>query len=334
MKQELALEIEMFSDLQRFAVVAGLHEKPEIMASDEDGMDSRGIMFDPLPGFHFGVCSATHVRTPQLANFFLDEPTFMVILVMEGSSSYTFKTRGGPSFTLQKNMFLLGYWDNVALDMLFPEQDSYSHIAFYIRELALKSYLGESSHSLILERIFAAAPGTASGAAATGLASPELLIQARQFLDWQEERDLLGLRCATLDCFAKFFSNPSVLEESTSPFIYEQDKKRMAKLKEDIEENFLTIETATDICASCGMSFSKANKVFKALYSTTIANYIHHCKMAHAYSLLVNRKCNVSECAFEVGYSNISHFIAAFKKSYRITPKAATRMRPEMSMAG
>jgi AraC-like DNA-binding protein len=36
---------------------------------------------------------------------------------------------------------------------------------------------------------------------------------------------------------------------------------------------------------------------------------------------------NVSECAWDVGYNNISHFVAVFKKRFGITPGALLARR-------
>ena len=330
MRQDLLKEkCERLSDLQNLERSYRLHEKPAITNCNDEGLSGKGIAFNPLPGFHFGICDLTQLRSPLHTDFWVDEPTLMVILVLKGSSVHTFKTKKFPAHALQESMYLIGYCDNISLEMFFPEQGNYSHIAFFVQESALRAYLGESSHHLIRSRIDAAAECSASGAAITGIAVPELLVQAWQFLDWQEDKDILQLRCAALNCFAKFFANPATLNSASSPVISEQDKNRIIKLKRYIEKDFLTIDSAVSICALCDMSFSKANRLFKELYSTTIANYVRDCKMRHAYSLLADRKCNVSECAFEVGYSNISHFIHVFKKCYNITPKTAHRLGSE-----
>nr|WP_269203853.1 AraC family transcriptional regulator [Pseudodesulfovibrio alkaliphilus] len=101
----------------------------------------------------------------------------------------------------------------------------------------------------------------------------------------------------------------------------------MAELKSAIEKDFSSVRSVADLCAGIGMSLSKANKAFKALYAISIAQYIQQCKMSYAYSVLVQRQLNVSECTFAVGYSNASHFITAFKKHFGITPKAVSRLR-------
>jgi AraC-like DNA-binding protein len=47
--------------------------------------------------------------------------------------------------------------------------------------------------------------------------------------------------------------------------------------------------------------------------------------------MLKERKMNVSQCAFAVGYSNVGHFISAYKKLYGITPKQTMRQMQELT---
>jgi len=60
---------------------------------------------------------------------------------------------------------------------------------------------------------------------------------------------------------------------------------------------------------------------FKQIYGDTVFNFLWEYKMEYARRKLDTKKYNVSEVAYEVGYSTPSHFIAAFKKKFLITPK-------------
>jgi transcriptional regulator GlxA family with amidase domain len=50
---------------------------------------------------------------------------------------------------------------------------------------------------------------------------------------------------------------------------------------------------------------------------------VHHKRMLHAMQLLKDTDMQVNEVAWEVGYSNATNFIQAFKKSFAITPRQA-----------
>jgi len=60
---------------------------------------------------------------------------------------------------------------------------------------------------------------------------------------------------------------------------------------------------------------------FKQIYGDTVYNFLIAYKMEYARRLLKTKKYNVAEIAYKVGYSTSSHFIAAFKKRFHITPK-------------
>ena len=60
---------------------------------------------------------------------------------------------------------------------------------------------------------------------------------------------------------------------------------------------------------------------FKHLYGKSIYNFYNDYRMDKAESLLESGQHLVKEIAFEIGYQNPSHFIAAFKKRNGCTPK-------------
>ena len=69
------------------------------------------------------------------------------------------------------------------------------------------------------------------------------------------------------------------------------------------------------------MSLKKLKEGFKQIYGTTVYGFLFDYKMELARKLLESRAHNVNEVGLKVGYSTASHFIAAFKKQYGITPK-------------
>ena len=60
---------------------------------------------------------------------------------------------------------------------------------------------------------------------------------------------------------------------------------------------------------------------FKEIYGDTVFGFLLSHRLDHARVLLDAAKLQVNEVAYQIGYSNPSHFIAAFKKKFGITPK-------------
>jgi AraC-like DNA-binding protein len=68
------------------------------------------------------------------------------------------------------------------------------------------------------------------------------------------------------------------------------------------------------------LSESKLTKGFKALFGRPVHTYVIDKRLETALLLLEKGGWNVSDVAGVVGYGNISHFAAAFKKKYGVNP--------------
>lgn len=67
------------------------------------------------------------------------------------------------------------------------------------------------------------------------------------------------------------------------------------------------------------MSEANFSNSFKKVMGVTPKEYITNLKLTKAKDMLKDQ--NVTEVAYDLGYDNISHFIALFKNRYGITPK-------------
>jgi len=80
----------------------------------------------------------------------------------------------------------------------------------------------------------------------------------------------------------------------------------------------------SDYAALSGRSLSTFNRVFKEQYHTTPKQWLIEKRIQKAHLLL--QANSVTDTAFEVGYSNVSHFIKAYKSVYNKTPKAMQQL--------
>jgi AraC-like DNA-binding protein len=321
---------DVFSALPRFSLPYPSQTNFGPFGSGREDPAGEGLFFSPLPGFHFSACGPLRRDVPFRKELLCDVPVIVAILFLDGECRYAVKGKGGALFEMQRNMFLVGKWAAQEVEIGIPAQDGYSHVGFMVQDAALEEYFGRGMSAEVRGSLRAALDqGAAGTGTVAGIARPDVLVTARQILHMQQhgDREFLRCRCSVLDLFAKLFHSLAGMESRPVVFLQEQDRLRMAALKATIENDFRTISSATDICGGIDMSFSKANKVFKAIYSTTIAQYIHQCKMLYSYSALLQRDLNVSESAFAVGYSNISYFISTFKKHFGMTPKAVSRLK-------
>ncbi|MDF2923625.1 MAG: helix-turn-helix protein [Paenibacillaceae bacterium] len=70
-----------------------------------------------------------------------------------------------------------------------------------------------------------------------------------------------------------------------------------------------------------GLNDFKLKRGFKELFGTTVFGYVRQLRMQQARELLEQGGANVTEAAYLVGYSNISHFSALFRKTFGCHPR-------------
>jgi len=95
---------------------------------------------------------------------------------------------------------------------------------------------------------------------------------------------------------------------------------KILKAKEYINNRLESPPTIPELAKITGINDFKLKAGFKEMFGTTIYGYIHNEKMSKAKLMLETGNYSVSEIAWDIGYTNVSHFIKAFKKSYDVTP--------------
>ena len=97
--------------------------------------------------------------------------------------------------------------------------------------------------------------------------------------------------------------------------------RKIRNAKEIILQNFSEPPSLVELSSRVEIGLNKLKEGFKELYGDTVYGYLLTHKMEEARRMLDSGKYNVNEVGLKVGYSTASHFIAAFKKKFGITPK-------------
>jgi AraC-like DNA-binding protein len=97
--------------------------------------------------------------------------------------------------------------------------------------------------------------------------------------------------------------------------------KKLYVVKEVIEQDLSKNYSLKELALLAGMNEFELKKEFKRVFKTTVNKYVKSKKMKHADLLLKNTQETVYEIAEKIGYKNATHFSAAFKKYYGVTPK-------------
>ncbi len=82
-----------------------------------------------------------------------------------------------------------------------------------------------------------------------------------------------------------------------------------------------------DLAKAVGVSHPKLNSCFREAYGATIFEYLREVRLSRARSILEEGRMNVTEAAFEVGYSSLSHFAKAFREHFGAPPGNYLRSR-------
>lgn len=282
-------------------------------------------MFEPLDGLVFGTCGPKGIDEDIIRKVNCDAPMLIFILLLDGHCSIKFEKKG-KALTIEKNMFAWCDWSGAQSISTLPRQESYCHVSFSITLEAFFTHFGKANGADLLAMLRNSQLHAEKNTAyVSGVASPELITAGRRFLNAPKGSALgaLELKASALDFFSKMMRNVVEYKEARAIAICERDYEAIQRLKTQLESDITASVNVQKVCSTIGMSQSKASLLFKQLYNTTMGRYQHQCRMAHAHKMLSSRKLNVSECAYELGYSNIGHFIAAFRKHYGITPGEA-----------
>lgn len=88
-----------------------------------------------------------------------------------------------------------------------------------------------------------------------------------------------------------------------------------------LEQNLTEPHSLRRLCLAVGTNEFYLKRGFRGLFQTTVFGYLREKRMEHARALFERGKRNVTEVATEVGYTNISHFAAAFRRQFGMNPK-------------
>ncbi len=113
------------------------------------------------------------------------------------------------------------------------------------------------------------------------------------------------------------FSGPGY---AGADFLSEGDIKRLNAARCILDADLSGPPGLTELAGRCGLSRRKLERGFKSLYANTVYGYLNVQRMEAAREMLARGRMEVNEAGRAVGYSNVSKFIAAFRRHFGVTP--------------
>ena len=182
--------------------------------------------------------------------------------------------------------------------LLFSDEASY--ITFLSKENILKKYYTEEN------------------------ISPSMSIVLTQLLNFNLNNSVkpLYFKAKTFELLSLYFNKSDETNLDQCPFLVSESNVNKIKLAKDIIINRLAEPPSlNDLADEIGLSLKKLKEGFKQIYGDSVYSFLIDYKMELARKLLESGDYNVNEVGLKIGYSTSSHFIAAFKKKYGVTPK-------------
>ena len=106
--------------------------------------------------------------------------------------------------------------------------------------------------------------------------------------------------------------------------IYSKIPKKYKKLQtalNEISKNWDKNEKISHYAQMCNMSEANFRRLFKEYTKMSPVDYRNEIRLQNARKKIQSGEYNVSEAAYESGFTNLSFFIRLYKKKYGYTPK-------------
>lgn len=103
-------------------------------------------------------------------------------------------------------------------------------------------------------------------------------------------------------------------------YLSKTDLESIHEAREILLKDIQNPPTIANLARLCGINEFKLKKGFKQTFSTTIFSYLKKYRMEKAWHMVQEQNQSVTEAASQVGYTNVSHFIAAFHKQFNVNP--------------
>lgn len=154
--------------------------------------------------------------------------------------------------------------------------------------------------------------------------SPSMAIVLNQIMNYNLHNSIksLYLKGKAYELLSLYFNRPEDVDIEQCPFLVDADNvAKIKKAKNIIIERMAEPPTLIELAEEIQLPVNRLKEGFKQIYGDTVFGFLFDYKMEYSRQLLASGTHNVNEAGHRVGYSAASHFIAAFKKKFGITPK-------------
>lgn len=154
--------------------------------------------------------------------------------------------------------------------------------------------------------------------------SPSIAIVLNQIFHYKSNSSVknLYIKGKSYELMSLYFNRNEGSNIENCPFLSDETNlKKIKQAKEYLIKNMVEPPSLQELADVVGLPLKKLKSGFKTLYDNSVYGYLLDHKLELSRKILDSNQYNINEVSAEIGYSTPSHFIAAFKKKYGITPK-------------
>lgn len=154
--------------------------------------------------------------------------------------------------------------------------------------------------------------------------SPSIAIVLNQIFHYKSNSSIknLYIKGKSYELMSLCFNRNEGAIVDNCPFLSDESNlKKIKQAKEFLINHMAEPPSLQALADEVSLPLKKLKSGFKSLYGTSVYGFLLDHKLEFSRKLLDSNSYNINEVSTEIGYSTPSHFIAAFKKKYGITPK-------------
>ncbi len=124
------------------------------------------------------------------------------------------------------------------------------------------------------------------------------------------------------EILALFFTKEEGKDVEQCPFLNDEENvERIRLAKKILLESMTNPPTLKELSREIGLNEYRLKEGFKNIYGKTVFQFLNDYRLDTARHMLDKGNVKVNDAAYHIGYTNPSHFIAAFRKKFGVTPK-------------
>lgn len=151
-----------------------------------------------------------------------------------------------------------------------------------------------------------------------------MVIVLNQMLNYNSDSPVkkLFVKGKSYELLSLYFNKNEGSDIEQCPFLADEENViKIRRAKDILLANMAEPPGLQELADQVGITLKKLKMGFKQIYGDSVYSFLLDYKLEYARKLLDSGSYNVNEVGLKIGYSTSSHFIAAFKKKFGITPK-------------